>query len=241
MGGAAPFAKATRAVSETTSFVRVEGRRWKRSPYGLERSTASTVLVVDADLRTREGVAKLVDATSGLDVGLFAAAAGFGTSGNFLDGTREDELYMIDVNCRAVAELTHTFGRRLAERGKGGIVLFSSLVAFQGVPRAANYAATKAYVQSFAEALAIELAPAGIDVVASAPGPVNSGFASRARMIMGIAPALGDALRYEGSDFARSSETTITAPGEVTSARTLPPAAWASWRAMERPRPLPSE
>ena len=117
------------------------------------------VLVVCADLRTREGVAKLVAATSGLDVGLFAAAAGFGTSGNFLDGTLEDELDMIDVNCRAVAELTHTFGRRLAERGKGGIVLFSSPVAFQGVPRAANYAATKAYVQSFAEALATSSPP----------------------------------------------------------------------------------
>jgi short-subunit dehydrogenase len=60
-------------------------------------------------------------------------------------------------------------------------------VAFQGVPRAANYAATKAYIQSLAEALGVELAPSGIDVVASAPGPVDSGFASRARMIMGSA------------------------------------------------------
>ena len=52
----------------------------------------------------------------------------------------------------------------------GGIVLMSSLVAFQGVPRAANYAATKAYVQSFAEALRLELKPLGVDVIASAPG-----------------------------------------------------------------------
>lgn len=153
----------------------------------LEKDFGVDVLVVDADLGNREGVAKLLEATAGLDVGLFAAAAGFGTSGNFLDGVLEDELGMIDVNCRAVAELSHTFGRRLVERGRGGIVLFSSLVAFQGVPRAANYAATKAYVQSFAEALALELAPSGIDVLASAPGPVNSGFASRARMIMGSA------------------------------------------------------
>jgi len=63
----------------------------------------------------------------------------------------------------------------------------SSLVAFQGVPRAANYAATKAYVQSFAEALRLELKPLGVDVIASAPGPIRSGFATRASMRMGLA------------------------------------------------------
>lgn len=57
-------------------------------------------------------------------------------------------------------------------------------MGFQGVPRAANYAATKAYVQSLAEGLGAELAPLGIDVLASAPGPVHSGFASRAGMTM---------------------------------------------------------
>ena len=60
-------------------------------------------------------------------------------------------------------------------------------MAFQGVPRAANYAATKAYVQTLAEGLGIELAPYGIDLVASAPGPVHSGFAKRADMQMGMA------------------------------------------------------
>jgi hypothetical protein len=63
----------------------------------------------------------------------------------------------------------------------------SSVVAFQGVPRAANYAATKAYVQSLAEGLRAELRPLGVDVVASAPGPVHSGFAERAGMRMGLA------------------------------------------------------
>jgi len=60
-------------------------------------------------------------------------------------------------------------------------------VAFQGVPRAANYAATKVYVQSFAEALRLELKPLGVDVIASAPGPIRSGFATRASMTMGLA------------------------------------------------------
>jgi short-subunit dehydrogenase len=78
-------------------------------------------------------------------------------------------------------------GRRFAQRGRGGVVLLSSLVAFQGVPRAASYAATKAFVQSLAEALRIEWKPLGIDVIACAPGPVASGFAQRANMRMNMA------------------------------------------------------
>lgn len=66
-------------------------------------------------------------------------------------------------------------------------MLFGSIVGFQGVPNAAHYAATKAYVQSFGEALAVELKPLGIDVLVSAPGPTHSGFAGRAGMTMGAA------------------------------------------------------
>ncbi len=62
----------------------------------------------------------------------------------------------------------------------------SSIVAFQGVPYAANYAATKAYVQTLAEALAVELKPYGVDVLAAAPGPVKSGFEERANMKMSM-------------------------------------------------------
>ena len=94
---------------------------------------------------------------------------------------------MIDVNCRAVAALAHHFGNRFAKVGRGGLVLMSSLLAFQGVPRAANYAATKAYVQSLAEGLRLELSPLGVDVVAAAPGPIQSGFAKRADMKMSMA------------------------------------------------------
>lgn len=145
------------------------------------------VVTVPADLATREGVQAVVERTAALDVGLLIAAAGFGTSGPFIDVDVAAELEMIDVNCRAVAALSHHFGKRFAKQGRGGLVLMSSLVAFQGVPRAANYAATKAYVQSLAEGLRLELAPFGVDVLASAPGPVQSGFGARADMKMGMA------------------------------------------------------
>lgn len=149
--------------------------------------TSTEVRVVDVDLATGEGLARVEAETRDLDVGLLVASAGFGTSGAFLDNAREAELSMIDVNCRAVAALTHAFGHRLVKRGRGGLVLLSSLVAFQGVRHAANYAATKAWVQAFAEGLALELGPLGVDVLACAPGPVRSGFGARANMQMSMA------------------------------------------------------
>jgi short-subunit dehydrogenase len=122
-----------------------------------------------------------------MDVGLVIAGAGYGLAGRFLDNSLADELDMIDVNCRAVAELVHRFAAPMVARRAGGIILFSSIVAFQGVPGQANYAATKAWVQVFAEGLGRELQPAGVDVLAVAPGPVATGFAARAGLSMGAA------------------------------------------------------
>ncbi|MEM7138594.1 MAG: SDR family oxidoreductase [Myxococcota bacterium] len=152
----------------------------------LQTNSDVQVRVVDADLSTDEGWQSVLRATTDLDVGLLVACAGFGGSGDFVDAELTHELEMVDVNCRALMALTHEYGRRFTEQGRGGMVLMSSLVAFQGVPRAAHYAATKAYVQALAEGLRIELAPRGVDVLASAPGPVHSGFASRADMEMGM-------------------------------------------------------
>jgi short-subunit dehydrogenase len=149
--------------------------------YGVE----ARVLAVDLAIAT--ALTRIESETKDLDIGLLVAAAGFGTAGNFLDAKLEDEMAMLDVNCRAVMQLSLHFGKRLAERGRGGLVLFGSLVGYQGTPRAAHYAATKAYVQTFAEALHVELAPQGVAVLSSAPGPVNSGFAERADMKMGAA------------------------------------------------------
>lgn len=153
----------------------------------LEAQFAIETHVIAADLSTQAGVETVVEGTQALKVGLLIAAAGYGTSGNFIDRPLDQELNMLAVNCGAVVALSHHFGNRFVAQGHGGLVLFSSLVAFQGVPRSAHYAATKAYVQSLAEALHHELAPSGVTVLASAPGPVRSGFAARADMRLGAA------------------------------------------------------
>ena len=143
--------------------------------------------VMAIDLADPDASHRLANATLDLDVGLLVAAAGFGSSGPFLAGDPANETDMLDVNCRAVLAQCWHFGQRLTLRGRGGVVLLSSLVAFQGAPRAAHYAATKAYVQALAEGLRTEWTPLGVDVIASAPGPIATGFAARADMRMGQA------------------------------------------------------
>ncbi len=148
----------------------------------LRQSHHVEAMVIVADLSSPEESARIERETRELDVGLLVAAAGFGASGPFVDSDIRVELNMIDVNCRALAQMTHAFAQRFVARKSGGVILMSSLLAFQGVPCAANYAATKAYVQTLAEGLHDELGPLGIDVLASAPGPVKSGFGQRAGM-----------------------------------------------------------
>ena len=136
------------------------------------------------DLSAPTATARLMEVTRKQDVGLLVAAAGFGTSGAFAKSSIDTELQMIDVNCRAVVELCYGVGQNMVPRGRGGIVLFGSLVGWQGTPAAATYAATKAFIQCFAEGIGDELAHFGVDVLSCAPGPVDSGFAARANMTM---------------------------------------------------------
>jgi short-subunit dehydrogenase len=146
------------------------------------RGTQNVVLALD--LADRDAHATLAAATETLDIGLLVAAAGYGTAGPFLNGDTDTDSNLVDVNCSAVLRQCHTLGQRFAARGRGGVILLSSVVAFQGTPYSANYAASKAYIQTLAEALHHEWQALGIDVIASAPGPIDSGFATRANMRM---------------------------------------------------------
>lgn len=150
----------------------------------LEKTFGIKTRVIPIDLSKSDSVKALIEKTKDLDLGLIVAAAGFGTSGEFLKSKLTSELEMIDVNCRSVIELCHHFGSKMIQKKSGGIILMSSLVAFQGVPGAAHYSATKAFIQTFAEGWYHELAPHGVELLASAPGPVFSGFSSRADMKM---------------------------------------------------------
>jgi len=190
--------------------------------------------VIAIDLARGDAAEMVATETGDLDVGLLIAAAGFGTSGRFIDAPLDQEWAMLEVNCGAVMMLSHHFGRRFADRGRGGIVLMGSLLGFQGTPYAAHYAATKAYVQSFAEALHWELAPRGVDVIASAPGPVHSGFAARANMRLDMALTPQDVA--QATLDALGHRTTVRPGGlsKVLEGALAPLPRWARVRVMGR-------
>jgi short-subunit dehydrogenase len=136
----------------------------------IEKEYGVQVRVIRADLTTRDGIAKIKEQTDDLDVGLLVNNAGREDSGRFVDTDVEDALATLHLNTRAPMLLSHHFAQRMIKRDTSGIIFLSSIVAFQGVPYIANYAATKAYDLIFAESLAAELKPDGVDVLAVAPG-----------------------------------------------------------------------
>lgn len=142
---------------------------------------------VSADLSQKEGINELLNSCDRIPVSMLVLSAGYGTSGAFLSNNLNAEFDMLEVNIKSVTALCHYYGRVFMDKQKGAIILFSSLVAFQGTPYAAIYAASKAYIQSFGEAFAEEVKDYNIDVLLAAPGPVRSGFEERAGMKMNLA------------------------------------------------------
>jgi short-subunit dehydrogenase len=176
----------------------------------IEQSSRVETRVIVADLGKSEDVRHVLLGCEALDVGLLVASAGFGTAGNFLATGIEDEIDMLDVNCRAVLAMSKHFSARFAARKKGGLILFGSIVGFQGVGNAASYAATKAYIQTLAEGLAVDLKPFGIDVLSCAPGPVETGFAARSNLSPTIS---ADPRRVARETVAALGHRTTVKPG----------------------------
>jgi len=135
-----------------------------RQAHGVE------VRVQSLDLGAPDAIAAMTEATEALDVGLMIYNAAYSPIGAFLDIDVEDHLRAVDVNVRGPLMMSHYFGRRLVERGKGGVILMSSMSGFQGTAMVANYAATKAYDTILAEGLWYELRRHGVDVLACIAG-----------------------------------------------------------------------
>ena len=102
--------------------------------------------------------------------------AGFGSMGDFARLDLEREVSMIDLNVRSLVALTHRYLQKMRERKSGVIINVASTASFQPVPFMATYAATKAFVRSFSEAIAEENRRFGITVSALCPGPTETNF-----------------------------------------------------------------
>lgn len=102
--------------------------------------------------------------------------AGFGSMGEFTSLELEKETQMIDLNIRVLVALTHRYLQIMRTRKSGVIINVASTAGFQPIPFMATYAATKAFVRSFSEAIAEENRPHGIIVTSLCPGPTDTNF-----------------------------------------------------------------
>ena len=137
-----------------------------------------------ADLSQPDAPARLLEETRqrNLEIDLLINNAGFGSMGEFGKLDLNRELNMIDLNVRSLVELTHLFLQPMRERGSGSIINVASTASFQPVPFMATYAATKAFVLSFSEALWEENRTYGVKVMALCPGVTETGFFDASRM-----------------------------------------------------------
>ena len=145
--------------------------------------------VIAADLGKADGPARLAEAltTRGLEPAVVVNNAGFGLLGDAASLDRAQELAIVDLNVRALTDLSLRWIDSLT-RHRGGILNVASIAAFLPGPNMAVYHATKAYVLSFSEALHNELAPAGVRVTCLCPGPVRTDFMERAGIPRGYFP-----------------------------------------------------
>jgi uncharacterized protein len=118
----------------------------------------------------------------GLQVEVLVNNAGFGTAGRFVRLYQERELELVRLNVEAVVALCGRFVPEMVERGRGAVLNLASTAAFQPLPRNATYAASKAFVLSFTDALHAELKPAGVTATSLCPGPVQTEFVEVAGM-----------------------------------------------------------
>ena len=150
----------------------------------LEGKHGITATVIVEDLADPEAPARIFDATRAarIDVHVLVNNAGFGLGGEFSETPLERELEMVQVNVTALMQLTKLFIAPMVRRREGYVMNVASTAAFAPGPLASVYYASKAFVLSFSQALAEELAPSGIVVSCLCPGPTETEFAQVAHV-----------------------------------------------------------
>jgi short-subunit dehydrogenase len=137
---------------------------------------------IAVDLGAYGGGSVLAEAVKqrGLEVDVLVNNAGYGHAGALTSSDLATQLGMIDLNVRALVELTYLYWNRMLANKRGGVLNVASTAAFQPGPLMANYYASKAYVLSFSEALWEEARGTGVHVSCLCPGPTVSKFRERA-------------------------------------------------------------
>jgi len=189
-------------------------------------SGARRPIVISLDLLQPGAAQRINDAllAQGAEPQFVVNNAGFGLVGSAGARDRDEQLQMIDLNVRALTELSLAFVESL-ERHRGGLLNIGSMAGFLPGPGMAVYYATKAYVLSFTEALHSELKPRGIRVAVLCPGPVPTEFAERAGLSQrsqqpSIMTQSADIVAKAGYDGLMGGHRTIV-PGAINKLITL--------------------
>jgi short-subunit dehydrogenase len=196
----------------------------------LGRLTSIRAQYIALDLQQPDAPLQLFEETKKreLEVEMLINNAGFGSMGEFAKLDLNRELEMIQLNVRAVVELAHRFLEPMRERRRGTIINVASTAGFQPVPYMATYAATKAFVLSFSEALWDENRAHGVHVMALCPGVTETNF-------------------FEVAGIDRPPMRTVQTPEEVVETalralnrkKSLVISGWANWFVVEAERFVP--
>jgi short-subunit dehydrogenase len=191
------------------------------------RVQATPIAVDLAERASGETLASQI-ASRGLDIDTVVNNAGYGIAGKFDGSERASQLGMIDLNIRALVELTHIYWPRMLAKRRGGVLNVASTAAFQPGPLMATYYASKAFVLSFSEALWKEAEGSGVHVSCLCPGPTVSKFRERAgtgrtRLAKTGAPMGSVAVAVEGyRGWQRNQRVVITGTRNAVVARLVP-------------------
>ena len=156
---------------------------------------------VECDLSTPQGVGRLLDATGGRDIDVLVANAGVGTGGAFLDQETRDWRHSLDTNVTGTLLLIQPVLRAMVARGQGRVLITGSIAGY--VPGSFNavYNGTKAFIDSFAAALANEVKDRGVTVTCLKPGATDTEFFARAGM---LDTRVGQMKKADPADVART-------------------------------------
>jgi short-subunit dehydrogenase len=203
-GLGAEFARQLAARGLNVLLLARRGELLEQLAAELRAASGVEVVTASVDLGAPDLAARLHELVAGREVGLGVYNAAFSLIGPFLDQDLADKLRIVDVNCRGPLILAHELGTRMAARGRGGLVLMSSLAGTQGSPLVATYAASKAFNLVLAEGLWDELGARGVDVLACRAGATRTPnfVASKPRTagapVMEVAPVVREALAALG-------------------------------------------
>lgn len=141
--------------------------------------------IVNADLSINGAAEDIFDRVRnlGIQIDVLVNNAGFGKFGDFFKFDLDTYEKMIDLNILSLTKLTYLFGREMIRNKRGWILNVSSTAAFQPIPNFAVYAATKAYVKSFSNALYYQMREKGVVVSTLCPGPTKTNFGKTAETI----------------------------------------------------------